>query len=60
VALFLLSFYSSEHAAHMAHWPVKTKPQRVFTGLWKRCARMLRRIVIDETIDPAIDAKQPF
>jgi hypothetical protein len=31
----------------MAHWPVKTKPQRVFTGLWKLCARMLRRIVND-------------
>src|SRR5918992_661270 len=37
-------FYSSYHAAHMAHWPVK-KSRAVLTGLWKLCARMVRRIV---------------
>src|SRR5918992_1018429 len=46
----LLSFYSSEHAAHMAHWPVK-KSKAVLTGLWKLCARMLRRIVNDNLGD---------
>jgi hypothetical protein len=30
-------FYYSSAIGRMAHWPVKTKPQRVFTGLWKLC-----------------------
>jgi hypothetical protein len=48
-------FYSSEHAAHMAHWPVK-KSKAVLTGLWKLCARMLRRIVSDTLSDTVSDA----
>ena len=38
----------------MAHWPVNDQMiMRVLTGLWKRCARMLRRRVSDETSDAA-------
>jgi hypothetical protein len=39
----------------MAHWPVK-KSRAVLTGLWKRCARMLRRIVNDNLSDNLSDA----
>src|SRR5918999_2631262 len=51
----LLSFYSSSHAARMAHWPVK-KSRAVLTGLWKLCARMRRRIVNDTPGDNPGDA----
>jgi hypothetical protein len=45
----------------MARWPVKTKPQRVFTGLWKLCARMLQRIMNDnlsgKIVQPQLGSK---